>query len=76
MTISYCTKCGKESCQHGGWTSRSDEVLMRQALEVLEGMPLPSLLEDERMPCCDDCAASNARARAVIDALNERLLQE
>ena len=66
MTISYCTKCGKESCQHGGWTSRSDEVLMRQALEVLEGWP-------GDIDCdCPGCA----EIRAVIAALNERLLQE
>ena len=31
--VSYCTKCGKQECQHGG--SRSDEALMRLALEAL-----------------------------------------
>ena len=65
MTISYCTKCVKESCQHGGWTSRSDEVLMRQALEVLEA------LDPGDIDCdCPQCA----EIRVVIAALNERLL--
>jgi len=64
MTISYCTKCGKESCQHGGWTSRSDEALMRQALEALQVLA-------RYIDCdCPQCA----KIRVAVDALNERLL--
>ena len=35
IALAYCTKCGKESCPHTGWTARNDEALMRRALEAL-----------------------------------------
>ena len=67
MTISYCTKCGKESCQHGGWTSRSDEALMRRA---------PAALEEQGGPCsrCGGwhlwCTGNYGEVRLTIAALD------
>ena len=66
MTISYCTKCGKESCQHGGWTSRGDEALMRRALEIFEGLERSGMYVNPW----------REKARDLITALNERLLSE
>ena len=79
--IAYCTACGKESCQHGGWTSRSDEALMRLALEALElaefgGAPAGG---QRTCPVCYRGTPRHGHERGctvpkAIDALNERLL--
>jgi len=68
----YCTKCGKPQCQHGGWTSRTDEALMRRALEALENLIPKAPIDD--CPCGENCPWNEGRH--AIAALTERLLTE
>ena len=73
LETSYCTKCGKPQCSHGGWTSRSDEALLRRAKAALEHAYSVAVEHVEE----DSIAiALMAEAVSIINAIDERILRE